>query len=84
MVLFPRQMGEMAYSNNNDDFHAFQHGPGACDDSLLHIGGIFGTGLQEWDANLVSKSLHICGSLISAQCPVAMAVPETHKSDAET
>lgn len=25
--------------------------------SLLHISGILGTGLQEWDANLVSKSL---------------------------
>ena len=25
---------------------------------LLHIGGILGTGLQERDANLVSKGLH--------------------------
>ena len=27
-------------------------------ESLLHISGILGTGLQEWDANLISKGLH--------------------------
>ncbi len=28
-----------------------------CHESLLHINCIFGTGLQEWDANFISKSL---------------------------
>jgi hypothetical protein len=30
-----------------------------CHESLLHISGIFGAGLQEWDAYLISKSLNI-------------------------
>ena len=27
-------------------------------ESLLHISGILGTSLQEWNANLISKGLH--------------------------
>jgi len=30
-----------------------------CHESLLHISGIFCAGLQEWDADLISKSLKI-------------------------
>lgn len=42
-------------------------------ESLLHIGGILGTGLQEWDANLVSKGLHAseCEILVAPKIQVA-------------
>lgn len=31
-------------------------------EGLLHIGGILSTGLQEWDANLISKGLRLTSS----------------------
>lgn len=38
-----------------------------CHESLLHIRGILGTGLKEWDANLVSKSLYAKSAIAKAQ-----------------
>ena len=32
-------------------------------ESLFHIGGILGTGLEEWDTNLISKCLCVAAVL---------------------
>jgi len=38
-----------------------------CHESLLHIRGILGTGLKDWDANLISKSLYATSAIAKAQ-----------------
>ncbi len=38
-----------------------------CHERLLHIRGILGTGLKEWDANLISKGLYARTAIAKAQ-----------------
>jgi len=54
-----------------------------CHESLLHISGIFCTGLQEWDAYLISKSLKIenTNSLDQDLQIDTFCVPETNISN---
>jgi len=34
-----------------------------CHESLLHVRGILGTGLKEWDANFISKGLYAAAAI---------------------
>lgn len=64
MVLCSPSKGDILREHRNIPILNFtSHGH----ESLLHISGVLGTGLQEWDADLISKSLRKFIVLTAAQ-----------------